>query len=158
MAEETGIFQLLKAIAGKPALFRAALDAARRSINLIVGAQLSADAADLASVRKIAALLGPAAFAEAVDGLPSAKVKALVARIDPLGPAPAAAPERIRHLLALAEGKAQPATAKAKPSSKGKTTASVRPGEAAPADGKSEAAPRRRRITGRAALRASDER
>jgi hypothetical protein len=155
MAEATNFFLLLKAIGTKPALFPAAGNAARKAVNEIARAQLVADATGLDLVKKLRTLLGPEAFAEAADGVPAAKTKALVDRIDPHhGPLPGA-PDRIRHLLALADGTAAPSEKPAAPAAR--KGAAKKPAAAAPAEPAEPAAPRSR-ATGRKALRISDKR
>ncbi|MCG5234271.1 hypothetical protein [Xanthobacter oligotrophicus] len=154
MSEETDFFRLIGAIGGNAALFSAAGNAARKAVNEIVRAQLVADGTTLEEVRQIRALLGPAAFAEALDGVPAPKTKALLTRADPHGPALAQPGDRIKALLALADGSRPPAAAPEKPAKKvasKKAPAPKEPAAEAPA-------PRKRKITGRAALRVSEER
>lgn len=131
-------------------LFPACENVARKAVNDIVRAQLAAETASLDIVKKIRALIGPVAFAEAVDGVPAAKLKPLLGRIDPHLAIPSAAPERIKHLLALADG----SVALSAPAS-GKKSATKK----APA-AEQAAAPggQRRKVTGRAALRVADKR
>lgn len=148
MAEETNFFLLLKAIGTKPALFPAAANAARKAVNEVARAQLSAETTSLDLVKKIRALLGAEAFAEAADGVPAAKLKALVTRLDPHHGALPGAPERMKHFLALADGSAAPSA-----SAPAKKAAAKKPA-AAPV----EAEPPRRRATGRAALKVTDKR
>lgn len=166
MPDETDFFALLKAIGEKAALFPAAANLARKAVNDIARAQLAADVTGLEEVRRIYALLGMAAFAEALDGVPAPKTKALLGRVDPHAPAIAAAPERVKALLALADGSRPPAPAAEKPAKKAasrkaaaKAPATEPPAGATqePPAGSSPARPRRR-ITGRSALRVSEER
>ncbi len=165
MAETSDFFALLAAIGGKAGLFPAGGNLARKAVNEIVRAQLVADGTDLEALRTIRALLGPAAFAEALDGVPAPKTKALLARVDPNAPALAQPGDRVKALLALADASRDPAAPVAKPAKKASSrkvsatapaTPSAPPPEAVPADGKP--APRKRKITGRTALRVSEER
>ncbi|MET3356101.1 UNVERIFIED_ORG: hypothetical protein ABID33_004028 [Xanthobacter viscosus] len=164
MSEETDFFRLIGAIGDKAALFSAAGNAARKAVNEIVRAQLIADGTTLDEVRQIRTLLGPAAFAEALDGVPAPKTKVLLTRADPHGPALAQPGDRIKALLALADGSRAPAAAPEKPAKKaasrkapaGKDVAAK--DEAAKDQPAIAPAPRKRKITGRAALRVSEER
>ncbi|MFG1289957.1 hypothetical protein [Xanthobacter versatilis] len=163
MGEETDFFRLLGAIGGKAALFPAAGNAARKAVNEIVRAQLIADGTTLDEVRQIRTLLGPAAFAEALDGVPAPKTKGLLSRADPHGPALAQPGDRIKALLALADGSRQPAAPPEKPAKKAASKKAPAGKDAAAKDEplKDQAAapaPRKRKITGRAALRVSEER
>jgi len=165
MADATAFFQLLAAIGGEPGLFPAAGDAARKAVNEIVRVQLAAEGSDLAALRKIRAVLGPIPFAEALDGVPAAKAKALLGRLDPHGAGVSTVPERVKRLLALAEGSAEPAEAQAaKEAAPAKKSAARKGAKKAaepkvPAEPGAEPVPKpRRRITGRAALRVSEER
>ncbi|MFG1374825.1 hypothetical protein V5F32_21815 [Xanthobacter oligotrophicus] len=163
MSEETDFFRLIGAIGGNAALFSAAGNAARKAVNEIVRAQLVADGTTLEEVRQIRALLGPAAFAEALDGVPAPKTKALLTRADPHGPTLAQPGDRIKALLALADGSRPPAAVPEKPAKKvaskkapaGKDAAAK---DEAAKDPSAAPAPRKRKITGRAALRVSEER
>lgn len=165
MPEEPDFYLLLKAIGGAAALFPAGANLARKAVNDIVRTELAAEATGLDVVRRIHALLGAAAFAEALDGLPAPKTKALLGRIDPHAPVPAQPADRIKALLALADGSRAPAPAAEKPAKKAASRkgAAKAPGKtpAEPAVPASEEAPAqrpRRRITGRAALRVKEER
>lgn len=158
MAETSDFFALLAAIGGKAGLFPAGGNLARKAVNEIVRAQLVAEGTDLDALRAIRALLGPAAFAEALDGVPAPKTKALLTRVDPNAPALAQPGDRVKALLALADGSRAPAAKPAKKASsrKAPAPAPAAPVETAPVDGKP--APRKRKITGRTALRVSEER
>ena len=161
MAETSDFFALLAAIGGKAGLFPAGGNLARKAVNEIVRAQLVAEGTDLEALRAIRALLGPAAFAEALDGVPAPKTKALLTRADPNAPALAQPGDRVKALLALADGSRAPAAPIARPAKKASSRkapapAPAAPVETAPADGKP--APRKRKITGRTALRVSEER
>lgn len=164
MGEETDFFRLLGAIGAKGALFAAAGNAARKAVNEIVRAQLVADGTGLDEVRQIRALLGPAAFAEALDGVPAPKTKTLLTRADPHGPALAQPGDRIKALLALADGSRAPAAAPEKPAKKAASKKApvskdvAAKDEAAKDQPSAPAAPRKRKITGRAALRVNEER
>ncbi|MDI4664206.1 hypothetical protein K9U40_07650 [Xanthobacter autotrophicus] len=163
MGEETDFFQLMAAIGGKAALFSASGHAARKAVNEIVRAQLVADGTGLDQVRQIRALLGPAAFAEALDGVPAPKTKALLTRADPHGPALAQPGDRIKALLALADGSRAPSVPVEKPARKAASRKApagpdAAPKEEAAKDPSAAPAPRKRKITGRAALRVSEER
>lgn len=161
MAEASDFFALLAAIGGKAGLFPAGGNLARKAVNEIVRAQLVAEGTDLEALRAIRVLLGPAAFAEALDGVPAPKTKALLTRVDPHAPALAQPGDRVKALLALADGSRAPAAVAAKPAKKASSRKAPAPAPAAPvettpADGKP--APRKRKITGRTALRVSEER
>lgn len=163
MGEETDFFLLLKAIGGKAALFPASGTLVRKAVNEIVRAQLAADTTGFDELKKIRALLGPAAFAEAIDGVPAPKAKALLGRADPHAPAIAAPADRVKALLALADGSRPPAAAPEKPAKKAaskKAAATKEPAAPAAANTSAAEAPGRprRRITGRSALRVSEER
>lgn len=166
MDDGTDFFRLLAAIGGKTELFPAAANPARKAVNEIVRAQLAAEGTGLDGLRAIRTLLGPAAFAEALDGVPAPKTKPLLARVDPHAPALAQPGDRVKALLALADGSRAPAAAPEKPARKatsrkapaGKEAVSR---ESAPSEAKEPSgapAPRKRKITGRAALRVSEER
>ncbi len=167
MADEVDFFNILKAIAAEPALFAPAGDLARKAVNDIVRLRLALDATDLATVRRVRVLIDGAAFGEAVDGLPAAKVKTLVTRLDPHAAGLATAADRIRHLLALATGAAEPSAAAEKKAAAKKPAAARKkaPVEAAeavtptaePSAGEPARKPRRR-LTGRTALRVSEDR
>lgn len=168
MPDEVDFFRILTVVGAEPALFAAARDAARKAVNDIVRLRLALDDTDLGAVRRIRALLDAPAFAEAVDGLPAAKVKALVTRLDPYAAGLSTAPDRIRHLLALAAGTVAPATAPEKKAA-GKKPAATRGKKGAVVPAADAAAPAtpaageptpktRRRLTGRTALRVSEER
>ncbi|MFG1375895.1 hypothetical protein [Xanthobacter autotrophicus] len=155
MSEETDFFRLIGAIGGKAALFSAAGNVARKAVNEIVRAQLVAEGTGLEDIRQIRALLGPAAFAEALDGVPAPKAKALLARVDPHGPALAQPGDRIKALLALADASRAPSALPEKPAKK----AASKKAAPVPKEPAAEApAPRKRKITGRAALRVNEER
>ncbi|NMN60210.1 hypothetical protein FHT36_004129 [Xanthobacter sp. SG618] len=158
MAETSDFFALLAAIGGKAGLFPAGGNLARKAVNEIVRAQLVAEGTDLEALRAIRALLGPAAFAEALDGVPAPKTKTLLTRVDPHAPAHAQPGDRVKALLGLADASRAPAAAAAKPAKKASSrkAPAVAPAEPAPLDGKP--APRKRKITGRTALRVSEER
>lgn len=160
MDEPQDFFALLAAIGGKAGLFPAGGNMARKAVNEIVRAQLAAEGTGLDALRGIRALLGAAAFAEALDGVPAPKAKALLTRADPHAPAIAQPGDRVKALLALADGSRAPAAPAEKPARKAasrKAPASAPP--AAASAGPTEApAPRKRKITGRAALRVSEER
>lgn len=160
MAETSDFFALLAAIGGKAGLFPAGGNIARKAVNEIVRAQLVAEGMDLDALRAIRALLGPVAFAEALDGVPAPKTKALLTRVDPHAPALAQPGDRVKALLALADASRAPAAPAPKPAKKASTrkapAAPPAPEAAAPVDGKP--APRKRKITGRTALRVSEER
>lgn len=168
MAETSEFFALLAAIGGRAALFAAGGNLARKAVNEIVRAQLVADGTDLEALRAIRAVLGPAAFAEALDGVPAPKTKVLLARIDPHAPALAQPGDRVKALLALADASRDPSAPVAKPAKKASSRKAPAAAPAAPAtapaapvaevapDGKP--APRKRKITGRTALRVSEER
>ena len=163
MGEETDFFQLMAAIGGKAALFSAAGNAARKAVNEVVRTQLIADGTALEEIRQIRALLGPAAFAEALDGVPAPKTKALITRVDPHGPVLAQPGDRIKALLALADGSRAPSLPAEKPAKKAASKKAPAGKDAAAkpeAAGEPSAAPapRKRKITGRAALRVSEER
>ena len=166
MREGTDFFQLLAAIGGRAELFSAGGNLARKAVNDIVRAQLVAEGTGLDTLRALNALLGPAAFAEALDGVPAPKTKPLLGRVDPNAPAVAQPADRVKALLALAAGTRAPAPAAEKPARKpaarkavGKEgTAKDGVGKDAAADTPAAAAPRKRKITGRAALRVSEER
>lgn len=175
MRDGTDFFTLLAAIGGRAELFPAGGNLARKAVNEIVRAQLVAEGTALEAVRAMHALLGPAAFAEALDGVPAPKTKPLLARVDPHAPALAQPGERVKALLALADGSRAPASPAEKPARKsaarkapakdgtGKAASAADEGsKAAAAGGQQEPpaapAPRKRKITGRAALRVSEER
>lgn len=164
MRDGTDFFQLLAAVGGRAELFSAGANLARKAVNEIVRAQLVADGTSLEVLRAMHVLLGPAAFAEALDGVPAAKTKPLLARLDPHAPALAQPADRVKALLALADGSRAPAAAAEKPARKpaARKGAAAKdapakdvPGADAPA---ATPAPRKRKITGRAALRVSEER
>lgn len=160
MAEAGHSFAALKAIAAKPALFPAAAEEARKAVNLIIRAQLAAEGTDLALLKKIRTALDGEVFAEALDGVPAAKLKTLATRLDPHAAAPADQQGRIRHLLALADGSVQPAKAPAptaKATGRGRRAAPPAPAPAAIPD-PAPAEPKRRKIIGRTALRTSEGR
>ncbi|MFS8038751.1 hypothetical protein ACI7BZ_17645 [Xanthobacter sp. AM11] len=168
MAEETDFFQLLKAIGGEAGLFAAAVPVARKAVNEIVRVQLAAAGTGLDQVKRIRALLGPSAFSEALDGVQPPKLKALMARVDPHASAIADAAERIKALLALADGSRIPSPAPEKAPRRAGTRKAT-PRNAAPPLGQSsidaetpvkveEPAAPKRRATGRRALRVSEER
>lgn len=155
MDEATDFFALLAAMGAQAELFPAGGNLARKAVNDIVRAQLVAEGTGLDALGAIRALLGPAAFAEALDGVPAPKSKALLARVDPYGPVLALPGDRVKALLALADGSRTPSPAAEKPPKKvGARKAPAAP----PAAGAAEPAPRKRKITGRAALRVSEER
>lgn len=159
MADTSEFFALLAAIGGKAALFPAGGNLARKAVNEIVRAQLVADGTDIEALRAIRAVLGPAAFAEALDGVPAPKAKALLARVDPHAPALTQPGDRVKALLALADASRDPAAPVAKPAKKPssrKAPAPTTPAAEVAPDGKPT--PRKRKITGRTALRVSEER
>lgn len=162
MSDETDFFRLLAAIGGKAELFPAAGNPARKAVNEIVRAQLVADGTGLDVLRAIRTLLGAAAFAEALDGVPAPKTKPLLTRVDPHAPALAQPVDRVKALLALADGSRAPAAPAEKPAKKTaarKAPAAKEPPPKEPAaKTAAEPAPRKRKITGRAALRVSEER
>lgn len=162
MAEETDFFQLLKLIGGEATLFPAGAPQARKAVNEIVRVQLAAAETGFDQIKRIRTLLGASAFAEALDGVPVPKAKALLTRVDPHAPAIADAAERVKALLALADGSRAPApaperTARRPAARKTAPRAAAPPPEEGPAPAEAPAAPRRR-ATGRRALRVSEER
>lgn len=118
MRDGTDFFSLLAAIGGRAELFSAGGNLARKAVNEIVRAQLVAEGMTLETLRALHALLGPAAFAEALDGVPAPKTRPLLARIDPNAPALAQPGDRVKALLALAAGTQAPAPAPEKPARK----------------------------------------
>lgn len=163
MADAGQSFTALKAISAKPALFPAAADEARKAVNLIVRAQLAAEGTDLATLKKIRGALEASVFAEALDGVPAAKIKTLAARLDPHAHASSDQQARIRHLLALADGTIQPAKAPAqapvRASGRTRRGAAAEPAPApAAVPDSAPKEPKRRKIIGRTALRTSEGR
>ncbi len=163
MTDRVDFFSALAGVCAHAALFPAGADAARQAVLKIVGAQLAAEDVTLALVTKIRAAVGAGAFAEAVDGVPGTKIKALVARLDPHATGLTTAPARVQHLLALADGSRQPEDATPKKAGKraGRGKTGGADGAPAPtetvADAPMEARPpRKRRMSGRTALAVSD--
>lgn len=168
MAEETNFFQLLEVIGREAARFPAGAPLVRKAVNEIVRAQLAAAQTGLDAVKGIRALLGASAFAEALDGVPPPKAKALLARVDPHAPAVTDVTERVKALLALADGSKAPAPAPERPAARRPAGKKAPPRGAIPpqppepppeniAPPEAPPAPRRR-ATGRKALRVSEER
>lgn len=159
MSEVPEFFRLLAAIGGRAELFAAGGNLARKAVNEIVRAQLVADGTGLDALRAIHALLGAAAFAEALDGVAAPKAKQLLSRVDPNAPALTQPADRVKALLALADGTKAPAAPVEKPAKKTVSRkASAAPKDVAPPKEDGAPAPRKRKITGRAALRVSEER
>ncbi|MGR7997628.1 hypothetical protein [Xanthobacter sp. ZOL 2024] len=163
MTDRVDFFSALAGICAHADLFPAGADAARQAVLKIVGAQLAAEDATLASVTQIRAAVGAGAFAEAVDGVPATKIKGLVARIDPHASGLTTAPARVLHLLALADGSRLPESASPKKAGKrtGRGKAASPDSAPVPAHTAEEAPtearpPRKRRMSGRTALTVSD--
>lgn len=159
MSEATEFFRLLAAIGGRAELFAAGGNLARKAVNEIVRAQLAADGTGLDALRAIRALVGATAFAEALDGVAAPKLKQLLSRVDPHTPALAQPADRVKALLALADGSKAPAPPVEKPAKKtASRKAPAAPKDTVPPKEEAAPAPRKRKITGRAALRVSEER
>lgn len=121
MALEIDGFAVFHSIGSHRAAFaRIAADMAK-SAHTLVAKAIKDRTTGLAELRGIRAALGAEAFNLITDGMPDSQIKTLVSRLDRHNPGLSAADaaERRRHLIALAEGAAEPA-AKAKASPKAK--------------------------------------
>ena len=132
MALDVDGFAVLRTIGVHPHIFKAiAADAAKAARTLVVK-QMAHKNTGLKTVRDIRAAVGPDAFSLIVDGMTDAQIKSLTARIDKHAAAGKAADGTARlHLLALADGSAQPLAepeAGARPARGKKTTAPGEPG------------------------------
>ncbi|MFG1479418.1 hypothetical protein V5F53_12245 [Xanthobacter sp. V4C-4] len=161
MIEDVDFFQVLHQILAHPALFNVAPEAVRGFVHKIVAARLADDGLALDDLVAIRALVGPSVFEDALDGVPPAKVKALVTRFDPHATGLSTPPLRVRHVLALADGSASMSAAPTKKTSKRppKPKAEEAPAPPAPAAKPGTDAPtRRKRMSGRTAIQVSDRR
>jgi hypothetical protein len=109
MALDVDGFAVLRTIGVHPHIFKGiAADAAKAARTLVVK-QLAHKNTGLKVVRDIRAAVGPDAFSLIVDGMNDAQIKSLTVRLDRhAAPAKAAAGTGRLHVLALADGSAQP--------------------------------------------------
>ncbi len=110
MALEVDGFAILRTIGVHPHIFKAiAIDAAKAARTLVVK-QIAHKNAGLKTVRDIRAAVGPEAFGLIMDGMTPAQIKSLATKLDKHG-----APDKLaggagrQHVMALADGSAQPA-------------------------------------------------
>lgn len=168
MIEAVDYPQVLSQISTHPTLFQAAPDVIRTFVGKVVTSRLADDGIGLNEVVEIRALVGATVFEEALDKVPAAKVKALITRIDQHATSLSTAADRVRHVLALADGSIKisppPVKKASKRSSKPKAQEPVAPqdalspaGKASP-EGESQPAKRRKRMSGRTAILVSDRR
>jgi hypothetical protein len=109
MALEVDGFSILRTIGVHPHIFKAIAKDAAKAARTLVTKQIAHRNTGLKTVRDIRAAVGPEAFSLIMDGMTPAQIKSLVTRLDKHG-----APDKLaegverQHVLALADGSAQP--------------------------------------------------
>jgi hypothetical protein len=103
-------FVVLRTIGVHPHIFRAITADAAKAARTLVAKQMAHRNTSLKTVRDIRAAVGPEAFSLIMDGLSDAQLKSLVKRLDKHAALAKIADGTTRiHVLALADGSAQPA-------------------------------------------------
>jgi hypothetical protein len=111
MALDVDGFVVLRTIGVHPHIFKAVAADASKAARTLVIKQIANRNTGLKTVRDIRAAIGREAFSLIMDGMSDAQIKSLTARLDKH-----AAPAKITdgtarlHVLALADGSAQPLT------------------------------------------------
>jgi hypothetical protein len=110
MAVDVDGFVVLRTIGVHPHIFKAIAADAAKAARTLVAKQMAHKNTGLKTVRDIRAAVGPEAFSLILDGLSDAQLKSLVTRLDKhAAPAKVADGTTRIHVLALADGSAQPA-------------------------------------------------
>jgi hypothetical protein len=110
MALDVDGFAVLRSIGAHPEAFAAVALEAARTARALVLKQITHKDTGLKIVRDIRAAVGPEAFSLITDGMSDAQIKALALKLDRHNPELQTANEAARrlHVLALAEGVAEP--------------------------------------------------
>jgi hypothetical protein len=110
MALDVDGFAVLRTIGSHREIFTAIKADIAKTARALVAKQIAHKDTGLKAVRDIRAAVGPDAFSLIMDGLSDAQIKSLTARLDRhAAPAKVADGTARLHILALAEGSAQPA-------------------------------------------------
>jgi hypothetical protein len=110
MALDVDGFALLRTIGVHPHLFKVITADVVKAARTLVARQIVHKGTGLKAVRDIRAAIGPEAFSLIVDGLTDAQIRSLTSRLDKHASRAQVAGGTARlHVLALAEGSAQPA-------------------------------------------------
>jgi hypothetical protein len=110
MALEVDGFAALRTIGVHPHIFKAIARDAAKAARTLVTKQIAHKNTGLKTVRDIRAAVGPETFSLIMDGMTPAQIKSLVTKLDKhAAPAKLADGMARPHVLALADGSAQPA-------------------------------------------------
>jgi hypothetical protein len=110
MALDVDGFAVLRTIGVHPHLFKVITPDVVKAARTLVTRQIVHKETGLKAVRDIRAAVGPEAFSLIIDGLTDAQIKSLASRLDKHASRAKAADGSARlHILALADGSAQPA-------------------------------------------------
>jgi hypothetical protein len=110
MALDVDGFAVLRTIGSHREIFTAIKADIAKTARALVAKQIAHKDTGLKAVRDIRAAVGPDAFSLIMDGLSDAQIKSLTARLDRHAATAKAADGTARlHVLALADGSAQPA-------------------------------------------------
>jgi hypothetical protein len=110
MALDVDGFAVFRSIGSRPDTFGAIAAAVAKTARTLVVKQIAHKGTGLKAVRDIRAAVGPEAFSLIADGMTDAQIKSLAAKLDKHNPELKTANGAARrlHVLALAEGSAQP--------------------------------------------------
>ena len=108
MAIDVDGFAVLGAIAAHPALFASLKPEVAKTARALVGKQLKDKGLTHDALRRLAEAIGPEAFDLVADAMSDQEVKAVLAKVDRHGVLEVAAQRA--HLMALAHGRAAPAS------------------------------------------------
>jgi hypothetical protein len=109
MALDVDGFAVLRTIGVHPHLFKVITADVVKAARTLVARQIVHKGTGLKAVRDIRAAIGPEAFSLIVDGLTDSQIRSLASRLDKhVSRAKAAGGAARLHVLALAEGSAQP--------------------------------------------------
>jgi hypothetical protein len=110
MALDVDGFAILRTIGVHPHIFKAVVADTAKAARTLVAKQIAHKNTGLRAVRDIRAAIGPDAFSLIMDGISDARIKSLLTRLDRHAAHAKAADGSARlHVLALANGSAQPA-------------------------------------------------
>lgn len=110
MALEVDGFAILRTIGVHPHIFKAIAADVAKAARMLVARQIAHKNTGLKAVRDIRAAVGPEAFSLIMDGMSDSQIKSLATRLDKhAAQAKVADGTARRHVLALADGAAQPA-------------------------------------------------
>lgn len=120
MALDLNAFAVLRIVGEHASLFPDVRKEAGNAARALIVKQIKAKGTDLAALRALRHALGSENFGLVVDGMKDTELKTVASRLDKHNPdlKTANPAGRRRHLLALADGGAEPATKPEKPTKK----------------------------------------